>query len=57
MSIDPASVAGKAQAVTYVVRGIVNEFGMGKARQEDQTEAEHERYKCGPEDLTSFGSL
>jgi hypothetical protein len=57
MSIDPASVAGKAQAVTYVVRGIVNEFGMGKARQEDQTEAKHERYKCGPEDLTSFGSL
>jgi hypothetical protein len=57
MSIDPASVAGEAQAVTYVVRGIVNEFGMGKARQEDQTEAEHKRYKCGPEDLTSFGSL
>src|SRR4030088_2931706 len=53
-SIGPASVAGKAQAMTCVVCRVVDELGIGKAGQENQAEPEKQGDACRAERLASF---
>src|SRR4029077_5309793 len=45
-SIGPALVAGEAQPMTCVVCRVVNELGIGKAGQENQTEPEQQDDAC-----------
>src|SRR3990167_5101723 len=55
VSIVPALVAGKAEAVTRVVRGVVDDLGIGKAGQESQPEAQDQGDTCRAEGFASFG--
>src|SRR5439155_9022532 len=54
VSISPASMAGEAQAVTCIVRCVVDELGIGKTRQKDQAEPEKQGNACRPQRLASF---